>query len=698
MFKSISKFINSHSISQLFNLGGKNVAWKKVRELKAGMKIAVASTRHCEELATRQSIQMDPDSGVGMTEKVEWDEIVSIRKVGSERVWDIEVEGTHNFVGNGIIAHNTGGILMRAGASSLQLSSSATSTTADIELAAADQIDLFAGRFSLTTSSSTAGDIKIDSAGTLTLSTSRNNTNINILTGSGKIGINMTAAPSYTLDVSGSGRFSCASDFANVSHSTFCSDIAETYETSDPTVEAGDVLAIDYSTSSGQVAKSQIEYDPKTIGVYSFSPGLLVGGETILGAGTQTPQEGKIPVALAGRVPVKIDPNSEPIAAGDFLTSSASPGLAKKATQAGYTIGKALESWSPTSKDERIMVFVNLSYYMGPMTADGYIDTGLKLKVADVVIDPSSGSSRGSETTVGISPDGIATSSSTPRNDDLDSLQTRVTQLEDLVAIMAFDKSTLESQQRPGLTSQGQALSELTLSGSYMNSEVNLGSKLVSPLPEPKLTLTTSQELPAFSSDSSGYSSVLGSLTIGGSLTVGTTLIGEDGSINGLGCSVIPADAGIYSDIDSGSGAGMTKGCASLRFQPLALGNIEFMAGKIVMTKNGDMKVTGSLTVNGDLIVGGTVAGTKIEILEQPENTATDSAQPSTASIGEAVIPAGASEVTIYSTAVGVNSKVFVTADQPAAIGARVNGKGQFTIELAQPETSQLKVNWWVVN
>ena len=67
---------------------------------------------------------------------------------------------------------------MRAGASSLQLSSSATSTTADIQLAAADRIDLFASSLALSTSSASAGDIKIDSAGTFTLSTSRNNTNI----------------------------------------------------------------------------------------------------------------------------------------------------------------------------------------------------------------------------------------------------------------------------------------------------------------------------------------------------------------------------------------------------------------------------------------------------------------------------------------------------------------------------------------
>ncbi len=50
-------------------------------------------------------------SGVSDTSEmagdVQWDEIVSIEKVGEERVYDIEVDSTHNFVGNDIFAHNT---------------------------------------------------------------------------------------------------------------------------------------------------------------------------------------------------------------------------------------------------------------------------------------------------------------------------------------------------------------------------------------------------------------------------------------------------------------------------------------------------------------------------------------------------------------------------------------------------------------
>ena len=48
----------------------------------------------------------------------------------------------------------------------------------------------------------------------------------------------------------------------------------------------------------------------------------------------------------------------------------------------------------------------------------------------------------------------------------------------------------------------------------------------------------------------------------------------------------------------------MTNECVSLRIQPLALGNIEFMGGKVVMTKEGDMEITGDLRVVGEVTAG----------------------------------------------------------------------------------------------
>jgi len=45
--------------------------------------------------------------GPAVDSAILWDKIVSIEPLPAERVYDIEVEGTHNFIGNGIFAHNT---------------------------------------------------------------------------------------------------------------------------------------------------------------------------------------------------------------------------------------------------------------------------------------------------------------------------------------------------------------------------------------------------------------------------------------------------------------------------------------------------------------------------------------------------------------------------------------------------------------
>lgn len=70
-------------------VGNKKARWTKVKDLKVGARIAIM------------------DSGLGRNDEVGFDEIVSVKSVGREQVYDIEVEGTRNFVGNGIVAHNT---------------------------------------------------------------------------------------------------------------------------------------------------------------------------------------------------------------------------------------------------------------------------------------------------------------------------------------------------------------------------------------------------------------------------------------------------------------------------------------------------------------------------------------------------------------------------------------------------------------
>lgn len=114
-------------------------------------------------------------------------------------------------------------------------------------------------------------------------------------------------------------------------------DLAEIYETDDPTLSAGEVVAID-PVKASWVKKSQRAYDTMMLGVVSTKPAQLMGSAT--GGGIP------VPVALSGRVPVKIAPDSAPIASGDFLTSSNIQGRAMKATKAGPVVARALEFWS----------------------------------------------------------------------------------------------------------------------------------------------------------------------------------------------------------------------------------------------------------------------------------------------------------------------------------------------------------------
>ena len=142
-------------------------------------------------------------------------------------------------------------------------------------------------------------------------------------------------------------------------------DYMEMYPTADD-VETGDVVTVgseDVKTDTGdnikQLVKSTTAYDNRLIGVASnpeMASDFNSQGYNI--KETDRPY----PIALVGRVRVKISENSEDILPGDLLTSSTEPGRAMKSTQPGQTIGKALESWSAAKPTDTIMMFVTTSY------------------------------------------------------------------------------------------------------------------------------------------------------------------------------------------------------------------------------------------------------------------------------------------------------------------------------------------------
>ena len=121
-----------------------------------------------------------------------------------------------------------------------------------------------------------------------------------------------------------------------MSYDTSSSDVAE-YFAVDEDVEAGTVMVIDPAGDS-KLRCSTEAYDTTVAGIVSTAPGMSLGIN-------EEGNEGEKLIAVAGRVPCKVDATYAPIKPGDLLTTSDTPGYAMKVTnpQIGTILGKALE-------------------------------------------------------------------------------------------------------------------------------------------------------------------------------------------------------------------------------------------------------------------------------------------------------------------------------------------------------------------
>ena len=101
-------------------------------------------------------------------------------------------------------------------------------------------------------------------------------------------------------------------------------------------------------------------------------------------AGNNVPEsENPMPVALVGRVPVKVASDSEVIRIGDFLTTSGTqPGKAMKATQAGRVVGMAMANWDGSSAT--IMVQVINTWYQPATSLQGGSSAVLATTSSDI--------------------------------------------------------------------------------------------------------------------------------------------------------------------------------------------------------------------------------------------------------------------------------------------------------------------------
>ena len=163
------------------------------------------------------------------------------------------------------------------------------------------------------------------------------------------------------VDNDGGCNASTTGRISSVTSTVGATDIAEMYS-STQNLEAGEIVMV----SGGDfVERSTKENVNKTIGIVSTDPGV------ILGFGPDATSTIGYPIALAGRVPVKINLEGGEIRKGDRITLSSIPGIGTRATTSGVTIGIALEDFSNLEncgiencklKIGTVLVFVNLGW------------------------------------------------------------------------------------------------------------------------------------------------------------------------------------------------------------------------------------------------------------------------------------------------------------------------------------------------
>lgn len=131
------------------------------------------------------------------------------------------------------------------------------------------------------------------------------------------------------------------------------SGLAINVELADQEAGEGDIIS---ATDSG-FTRSSVSFDEKMYGVVASTPIISYSPKT----------DKTKPIVTSGATHVRVSAKDAAILVGDLITTSEEAGVGKKATGAGFVLGKALEAWEDSSKVGLINVEVGVFYAQGSL-------------------------------------------------------------------------------------------------------------------------------------------------------------------------------------------------------------------------------------------------------------------------------------------------------------------------------------------
>ncbi|MBN1162773.1 hypothetical protein JXA34_03455, partial [Patescibacteria group bacterium] len=247
----------------------------------------------------------------------------------------------------------------------------------------------------------------------------------------------------------------------------------------------------------------------------------------------------EVPVALSGRVPVKVSPNSEPIMTGDLLTvSDVDEGKAMKATSSDQIIiGRALNAWGGKDDGDSIMAVVGIVW-----------DNSLALGETTTITDTLAA--------------------------DLDDVKNNLVIINELLNLHGVDESTESASE--GLLAQMQSILE-----EFKDLLTSLGLRKETD-EEGNDILTIETDMNVLSDATFNNVSITGDLTLG--MMRFDTL---NNALNVTGPECYNETLGFINTV--------LCEAQTLFLQKELAGNVNFFDGKVVFEPNGDMRITGKL-------------------------------------------------------------------------------------------------------